>query len=299
MKPTTFEIDAGGVRIAGLDYGDPARRALILVHGIRDHAFSFDPIARALASEFRVLVPNLRGHGASERPGSYALAEFVADLAAVVRLTDAEPVLVGHSLGGQIVSHYAALFDEVSATILIEGLGPPRRVAERTPEGRRARMRERVESLLEGRAAREPLPDFEAALARFRARNPRLDADRARLLALHGTEPDPAGGLRWRFDPNAQKVWSSIGFDENEEIWSWIRCPVLAVTASESATYWTRRGLSEPVSPARFAADLERKLARFADVEHVVVEGAGHMTHYDQPDLLVHAIRDFLKRRLR
>jgi pimeloyl-ACP methyl ester carboxylesterase len=85
--------------------------------------------------------------------------------------------------------------------------------------------------------------------------------------------------------------------DDVEEIWSWIRCPVLVVTAADSASYWTRRGLSDALPADAFAADLERKLARFADAEHVVVDGAGHMLHYDQPDALVRAVRDFLKRR--
>ncbi len=286
------------MRIAGLAYGDPSRPPMVLVHGIRDHAGSFDPIARAFAGEYFVLVPDLRGHGDSDKPGSYAMAEFVADLRALVLgRALARPVIVGHSLGGQIAAHYAALFDDVAALISVEGLGPPRRPGDASPDGRRARLRARTADLLEPSAPREPLPDFEAALRRFRERNPRLSPERARRLVERGTEPAPGGGLRWKWAPDSSKVWSTIGIDDIEEIWSWIRCPVLVVTAAESARYWTQRGLSDPVSPEAFAADLERKLARFADAEHVVVDGAGHMLHYDQPDALVRAVRDFLKRR--
>jgi pimeloyl-ACP methyl ester carboxylesterase len=298
LEPTTFEFDAAGVRIAGLAYGDPARPPMVLVHGIRDHAGSFEPIARAFAEDYHVLAPDLRGHGDSDKPGSYAMAELVADLRALVRARGlARPVILGHSLGGQIAAHYAGLFDDVAALVCAEGLGPPRRAEDATPEGRRARLRGRTAQLLEAPAPREPLPDFVSALRRFCERNPRLDPERARRLVERGTEPVPGGGLRWKWAPDAQKVWSTVGMDDVEEIWSWIRCPVLVVTAADSASYWTRRGLSDALPADAFAADLERKLARFADAEHVVVDGAGHMLHYDQPDALVRAVRDFLKRR--
>jgi pimeloyl-ACP methyl ester carboxylesterase len=300
LDPETFEIDAGGVRIAGLAYGDPATRPLVLVHGIRDHALSFDPIARGLAREFRVLAPDLRGHGESARAGSYSMAEFVADLDALTAGLGLErPVIVGHSLGGQIALQFAGLFDEVPAAVVaVEGLGPPRVRGERGPAARRARLRERIRALREPDPPREPLADLEAALARFRARNPRFAEARARLLVQRGTEPDPDGGLRFRFDPAASKVWITSSPEESEEIWSWIRCPVLVVSASESARYWTRRGLAE-VSESESDADLARKLARFRDVEHVVVSDSGHMIHYDRPEALLRTLEDFLKRRLR
>jgi pimeloyl-ACP methyl ester carboxylesterase len=300
MEPTRFEIESGGARIAGLAYGDPAHPPLLLVHGIRDHALAFDPIARALATEFRVLAADLRGHGESGRAPSYSMAEFVADVDALVAEFDLErPVVVGHSLGGQIALRYAGLFHEVPAAVAsVEGLGPPRLPGESAPAARRARLRERIRALREPEAPREPLADFDSALARFRARNPRLSEARARALVERGTEPAPDGGLRFRFDPDASKVWTSAAQDETEEIWSWILCPTLVVTAAESARYWTRVGLAQ-ASAAEFDADLARKLALFADVEHVVIPDAGHMIHYDQPDALLHALRDFLKRRLR
>jgi pimeloyl-ACP methyl ester carboxylesterase len=300
MEPKRFQIESGRARIAGLSYGDSARPPLLFVHGIRDHALAFDPIARALAADFRVLAPDLRGHGESSRALSYSMAEFVADVDALVAAFDLHrPVLVGHSLGGQIALRYAGLFDEVPAAVVsVEGLGPPRLAGESAPAARRARLRERIRALREPESPREPLADLDAALARFRARNPRLSEARARALVERGTEPDPDGGLRFRFDPDASKVWTSAPQDETEEIWSWIGCPTLVVTAADSARYWTRVGLAR-ASAAEFDADLARKLALFGDVEHVVIPDAGHMIHYDQPDALLHALRDFLKRRLR
>jgi pimeloyl-ACP methyl ester carboxylesterase len=300
MEPREIGVDAGGVRIAALEYGERGAPAAVLVHGIRDHAWSFDPVARALAADLHVVVPHLRGHGDSDKPGAYAMADFVADLHALVeRLSLERPFVVGHSLGGQIALQYAGVFDEVpAAAAAIEGLGPPRRGAHETAAGRRAHLRERIVALSEGWPASEPLPDLGAALARFRARNPALEPARARLLVERGTEPAPEGGVRWKRAPDVGRVWSTLPAGDNEERWRWIRCPVLIVTAGESAAYWTRRGLSEPIGAERFAADLERKLACFADVEHVIVPGAGHMIHYEEPGALLRALGDFAKRRL-
>ena len=300
VTPREFELTVGQARIRGLEYGDPALRPLVLVHGIRDHGWSLDPIARAFAAEYRVVVPHLRGHGDSEPAGSYAMADLVGDLAALVDARSlSRPVLVGHSLGGQIVAQYAGIFDDVPAALVcIEGLGPPRRAGEATGAGRRELLRERIRASAAGYPAGEALPDLDAAIERFRQRNPSLSEDRARFLVERGTEPHPSGGLRWKWDPDAQKVWTTVSPDENEERWGWVRCPVLIVTASDSARYWTQRGLSEPLPASAFEADLRRKIGCFADAESVVIEAAGHMVHFDQPDTLILALRDFLKRRL-
>jgi pimeloyl-ACP methyl ester carboxylesterase len=300
VEPEGFEIEVAGVGLAGLAYGEATRPAMVLVHGIRDHAWSLDPIARAFADAYRVWVPHLRGHGDSQKPGSYSMAEFVADLAGLVeRFELSRPVLVGHSLGGQIVAQYAGVFDDVPAAVInVEGLGPPRPPEAADPETGRALARRRIRELGAGVPAREPLADVAAAIERFGERNPRLSPERMRLLVERGVEPHPAGGVRWKWAPEASRVWGTVSPDEMERYWSWIRCPVQIVTASGSAAYWARAGLASGLDPERFTAELERKLSRFADAESVAIDEAGHMVHYDQPDALVRVMRDFLERRL-
>ena len=100
IGPTTsIEYDRRGA-------GDP----LVLVHGITERRASWDPLVDPLvAAGFDVLRVDLRGHGASSRTPPYDLATMAGDLGAVVAdagITD--PVLVGHSLGGAVVSAYAA-----------------------------------------------------------------------------------------------------------------------------------------------------------------------------------------------
>lgn len=81
--------------------GDP----VILVHGITESAASFDPVAERLSSTHEVITLDLRGHGESGRADSYDLAAMASDVLSVIDAADVEPPhLVGHSLGGAVVS---------------------------------------------------------------------------------------------------------------------------------------------------------------------------------------------------
>src|SRR5579875_1277017 len=118
---------SGALRIHFRDWGDPAAPPLVIVHGLRDHSHSFDDLARGLLDRFHVLALDLRGHGACETTPYYAFGHFVLDLHNLVRaLRLRRPILVGHSMGGEVVATYAGSFPDVPARlVLVEGLGPP------------------------------------------------------------------------------------------------------------------------------------------------------------------------------
>lgn len=81
---------------------------VVLVHGITESGRNWDPIVQRLAASHRVVVPDLRGHGRSAKGPSYDLASLAADVAAVIQGEDLDhPRLVGHSLGGAVVSALA------------------------------------------------------------------------------------------------------------------------------------------------------------------------------------------------
>ncbi len=85
-------------------------RPLVLVHGITESRRTWDPlVAPLLAAGYRVIAIDLRGHGGSSRVAPYDLATMAGDLGAVLAVEGADDaLLVGHSLGGAVVSAYAA-----------------------------------------------------------------------------------------------------------------------------------------------------------------------------------------------
>lgn len=85
-------------------------RPVVLVHGITESRRAWDPLlAPLIASGFRVTAIDLRGHGASSKVAPYDLATMAGDLGAVLAQEGVDnALLIGHSLGGAVVSAYAA-----------------------------------------------------------------------------------------------------------------------------------------------------------------------------------------------
>jgi pimeloyl-ACP methyl ester carboxylesterase len=89
------------VKLHVQEWGEGTRTA-VLVHGATDDHTTWHRVAPHLAAQgFRVLAPDLRGHGLSPRCDSYRLADFAADL--VDSVPAGAEVLLGHSLGALAV----------------------------------------------------------------------------------------------------------------------------------------------------------------------------------------------------
>lgn len=91
-----------GTEIAWTEQG--RGEAIILLHGIGDSGRTWVRVAPLLAEHYRVLVPDLPGHGRSGRPDApYTLAWFADVLAAwMMRIGLRRAHVVGHSFGGGV-----------------------------------------------------------------------------------------------------------------------------------------------------------------------------------------------------
>ena len=281
---------SGALRIHFRDWGDPALPPLVLVHGLRDHSHSFDDLARGLLDRFHVLALDLRGHGDSETTPYYAFGHFVLDLHNLVRaLRLARPILVGHSMGGEVVVRLAGTFPDLpSKVVLVEGLGPP-------PLDLSAEVQWVVDGFARidrAMAGHPGLQDLDAAYKRLRERNPRLTEHKARELALLGTRALEDGTLEWKFDAMLTTMAVTAPFDLELAMafWRRVTAPTLIVHGAESGEFWRRRAGAIYLAPD----DLARRLACFRDATFVEIPGAGHMVHFDRPRELLTALRDFL-----
>lgn len=119
MSTTTA---ADGTTISYTDSGtsgDP----VVLVHGITESSGCWDPIVERLAGTNRVIALDLRGHGASGRADRYDLEAMAGDVVAVAMAAGVErPHLVGHSLGGAVVSAVGAAMPVASVVNVDQSL---------------------------------------------------------------------------------------------------------------------------------------------------------------------------------
>ncbi|MDT8420682.1 MAG: alpha/beta fold hydrolase [Desulfuromonadales bacterium] len=94
---------------------------LVLLHGWSMSGAVFSEVARLLAAEFRVLCPDLRGHGWSDPGEHYSLALLADDIAGWLGAIGLSRVaLLGWSLGGQVAIALAGRPDlEISRLLLI------------------------------------------------------------------------------------------------------------------------------------------------------------------------------------
>ncbi|HEX2903616.1 MAG TPA: alpha/beta fold hydrolase [Jatrophihabitans sp.] len=96
-----------GNTIVYTDLGPTDGPVVVLVHGMVSDSTTFTRPAQLLAARgFRVIAPDLLGHGRSSKPatGGYLLPDFAASVAGLLDELGTGPVtLVGHSLGAAVV----------------------------------------------------------------------------------------------------------------------------------------------------------------------------------------------------
>ena len=82
--------------------------ALVLLHGLGASSADWEYQVPVFARDFQVVVPDFRGHGASDRAGEYGVQRFASDTWQLLdRLRIPAPILVGHSMGGAVAMQMA------------------------------------------------------------------------------------------------------------------------------------------------------------------------------------------------
>jgi pimeloyl-ACP methyl ester carboxylesterase len=121
-------LELHGDRVAYRDVGDGAE-ALLLIHGMAGSSETWRAVIPQLSRRYRVVAPDLLGHGQSAKPrGDYSLGAFAVwlrDLLDELRISRA--TIIGQSLGGGVAMQFVYQHpDYCQRLILISsgGLGP-------------------------------------------------------------------------------------------------------------------------------------------------------------------------------
>jgi pimeloyl-ACP methyl ester carboxylesterase len=120
-------LELHGDRVAYRDEGDG--EVLLLIHGMAGSSDTWRSVIPQLSKKFRVIAPDLLGHGESAKPrGDYSLGAFAVWLRDLLdELGVSHTTVVGHSLGGGVAMQFAYQHpDYATRLILISsgGLGP-------------------------------------------------------------------------------------------------------------------------------------------------------------------------------
>jgi pimeloyl-ACP methyl ester carboxylesterase len=117
----TKVILSDGEELAYVDTGSRDAPPLVLIHGYTDSARDWAPIAPLLASRFRLIIVDLRGHGASSKPDCcYTRFDFAYDIKLLLEsLSIGSAHLAGHSLGSIVAQTFAELWPESTRRLIL------------------------------------------------------------------------------------------------------------------------------------------------------------------------------------
>jgi pimeloyl-ACP methyl ester carboxylesterase len=291
-KPRSHFVDVRGLKIHYLEWGEPNGEPLILIHGWRDHAQSWNYFVDALRQKGNqslwIVAPDCRGHGDSGWVGAggyYYFSDYVHDLDCVFDALKVPSVtLVGHSMGGTISFLYTGTFPKrVRKLVLIEGMGPLGMNFSDAPVRMEAFLSQ-MKSIRDGTTveyASFEYPSLEEAAKRFHRANPRLSAERAFELTTWGMRQDGNGTWSWKFDPLHRTTLPVPFYAEQAlEFYRRVECPVLVISGRES---------KQTPRP-----DRQQRLDAIKDHREVTIDRAAHMIHQDNPDDLADEILKFV-----
>ena len=205
-------VNIRGLRVCLCTWGPKEGPIILCVHGILEQGAAWSEVALRLAQKgYRVVAPDLRGHGKSDRVGkggSYNLMDFLGDIDAIVEVLAGKAfTLVGHSLGSVVAAIFASVRPQlVKNLVLIETILPTEAREEDTAQQLATHL-----DYLASPPEHPVFPDVEAAAERLRQTTPALSKSIAMMLAGRITEPCE-GGVRWRWEP-LLRTRAGIGFN--------------------------------------------------------------------------------------
>lgn len=286
-------VDVRGERHHVLTWGRPDAPRLFLLHGWMDVAASFQFLVDAMAGDWYAIAPDLRGFGRSAwQPQGYWFHDYVADLDALLSVfAPGEPVrLVGHSLGGNVVMHYAGVRPtRVQRVVSLEGFGIPAEAADAAPRKLAAWL-----DALADPPRFKPYANLAAVADRLQKTNPRLARDKAEFLAGHWAAVLPDGHAELVSDPRHKLPFPTVyRMEEIYAVWRTITAPALWVAAVESEIPRWLDCHPEGEMGTDGLDGVRRRLAHLRDARLTTIADAGHMLHHDQPAAVAAQIETF------
>jgi pimeloyl-ACP methyl ester carboxylesterase len=221
-------------RMAYVEWGEPDNpRVLICVHGLTRNGRDFDFLALALATDCRVICPDVVGRGRSdwlETKGDYGFPLYVSDMITLIARSGVEQVdWVGTSMGGIIAMLIASQPGNPIRRLVLNDVGPSITAA----------SLRRIGEYVGHAPMFSSMEEAELHLRRIHASFGPLTDGQWRHLARHSVR-ETEKGFVFLYDPalsEALRGNPSIAEDGGIDLWpiyDRIQCPTLAIHGAES-----------------------------------------------------------------
>lgn len=236
---------------------------LVLIHGGMISAAEFEPQTATFSEHYRVILPDVRGHGASGRGGyPYSIRQWSSDLAALMeRLHIRQALVLGHSMGGMVAQQLAADYPEkVRALVIAESnYGVANDPMMRLAAGVSTAVFKRLGAKLAARAA-------SAAIAA----NPRAKAVMTREIDVHAAQPE-----------NLFAILDAMNAYDGRPLLPRITCPTLILCGAHN----------------KLSHKQGREMAAMIPNAHLeFIADAGHAANWDNPADFNRLVLDFLQK---
>src|SRR5450432_2278806 len=238
---------------------------LVLLHGYPLSSAIWQTQQHGLSSNYRVITPDLRGHGQSPAPeGVYEMDLFARDVLSLLdSLNVQKAAIMGHSMGGYVT---LALWRLAPERFVALGLIDSQAGAD-SEEGRQGRYKTAEKVFEDGTQV-----VAQAMMARLFA--PSLPADEAiveqtRTLILNTRPVGIIGTLK-----------GMASRPDSTDLLATIKVPTLIITGDKDQIIGAQK------------ADAMAQVIPIATL--VTIENAGHMPMLEQPQAVTLAIRNFL-----
>lgn len=244
---------------------------LLLLHGFTGSSANWQPILPALAEKFRVIAPDLPGHGQTRVNGPFTMAATAGLLADLLdHLSITQTHLLGYSMGGRLALYCGAHWPDRVRALVLESASPGLKT---TPE--RAERKARDDALAD-RIERQGIIWFvdhweQLPLWNSQKRLPHTVRQQQRDRRLQN---DPAGLARSLRD---------MGTGVQPSLWDAL--PELALPVH----------LIVGAEDDKFLGIAQEMTALLPDARFVRVADAGHTVHLEQPRYYTRTVAAFLE----
>ena len=242
----------------------PGASSVIILHGLFGSADNWQSVGKVLAAHRKVYLVDQRNHGSSPHSDQFSYSLMAEDLSQFMQELGLNKAhLIGHSMGGKTVMHFACKYPEKVETLTVVDIAP-----------------------------RYYLPHHQQILQGFRsvklnAIQTRPEADQMmasvisspaiRQFLLKNLTRDE-GGYLWKHNLDViEKNIESVGAELPEHF------------RFEGNSLFIAGSKSDYIQDS----DHEKILRQFPQARIDTIQGAGHWVHAEQPQMLIDTIEDF------